>query len=203
MPRKLADHASAVTGLLRAADIGNWDIVPIDGMTEDQVAATLRRTRIFLSFSNLEGMGLPPVEAALAGNLVVGYTGQGGNEYWNAPLFTKIEQGNIQHFVDCTLETMSKFSGGGSDPITDPLHVAARADLANQFSSPAENETVMTFARKAASLLTSNPTTMPPVALFTQTELWRLKLELYRQKLEWFLVAGIKTVMSKLKLPSH
>ena len=36
--------------------------------------------KIFLSFSSLEGLGLPPVEAALAGNHVIGYTGEGGNE---------------------------------------------------------------------------------------------------------------------------
>ena len=32
--------------------------------------------------SNLEGLGLPPLETAIAGNKVIGYTGEGGKEYW-------------------------------------------------------------------------------------------------------------------------
>ena len=42
----------------------------------------LSKSKIFLSFSNLEGIGIPPIEAALAGNKVIGYTGGGGIEYW-------------------------------------------------------------------------------------------------------------------------
>ena len=42
---------------------------------------------------------MPPAEAALAGNMVVGYTGTGGNEYWQQPLFTKINSGEINKFV--------------------------------------------------------------------------------------------------------
>ena len=32
--------------------------------------------------SNLEGLGLPPLETTIAGNKVIGYTGEGGKEYW-------------------------------------------------------------------------------------------------------------------------
>ena len=32
--------------------------------------------------SNLEGLGLPPLETAIAENKVIGYTGEGGKEYW-------------------------------------------------------------------------------------------------------------------------
>ena len=53
-------------------------------------------SEIFLSFSNLEGIGIPPVEAALSGNKVIGYTGGGGIEYWKEPIFTKIENGEIR-----------------------------------------------------------------------------------------------------------
>ena len=31
--------------------------------------------------SNLEGLGLPPLETTIAGNKVIGYTGEGGKEY--------------------------------------------------------------------------------------------------------------------------
>ena len=39
---------------------------------------------------------LPPTEAALAGNQVIGYTGEGGGEYWKKPIFTEIKTGEIK-----------------------------------------------------------------------------------------------------------
>ena len=34
----------------------------------------------------MEGLGMPPIEAAVAGNKVIGYRGRGGNEYWQKPI---------------------------------------------------------------------------------------------------------------------
>ena len=48
----------------------------------------------------MEGLGLPPIEAAIAGNKVIGYTGEGGKEYWKKPIFTEIPHGNISKFID-------------------------------------------------------------------------------------------------------
>ena len=44
-------------------------------------------------------MGIPPIEAALSGNKVIGYVGGGGSEYWKKPIFTKVENGEIEDFV--------------------------------------------------------------------------------------------------------
>jgi glycosyltransferase involved in cell wall biosynthesis len=73
--------------------------MPIDGLDEDQVALHLSQSRIFLSFSYLEGCPLPPLEAAFAGNYVIGYTGQGGKEYWDPEIFIEIEHGNLLQFT--------------------------------------------------------------------------------------------------------
>ena len=43
---------------------------------------------------------MPPIEAALAGNKIIGYTGEGGKEIWKKPLFTEIKNGNILDFVN-------------------------------------------------------------------------------------------------------
>ncbi len=59
----------------------------------------LARYNVGRLFENLEGFGLPPLEAAFCGNAVVGYTGQGAREYFEAPLFEVIESGNIHAFV--------------------------------------------------------------------------------------------------------
>jgi hypothetical protein len=55
-------------------------------------------SRIFLSFSNFEGTGLPPLEAALSGNKVIGYSGNGGDAYFKKPIFEKIKKGDILSF---------------------------------------------------------------------------------------------------------
>ena len=41
---------------------------------------------------------MPPVEAAIAGNKVIGYTGEAGKEYWHEPVFTEIPVGNFSKF---------------------------------------------------------------------------------------------------------
>ena len=40
----------------------------------------------------------PPIEAA-KGNKIIGYTGEGGNEYWKKPIFTKISNGDFSSFI--------------------------------------------------------------------------------------------------------
>tara|TARA_B100000700_G_scaffold172623_1_gene190715 strand:+ start:6402 stop:6740 length:339 start_codon:yes stop_codon:yes gene_type:complete len=74
----------------------------------EKYLSIIKKSKIFLSFSSLEGLGLPPVEAALAGNHVIGYTGEGGNEYWQKPLFTKINSGEINKFVINIIDVINK-----------------------------------------------------------------------------------------------
>ena len=71
----------------------------LNDLTETQTYKMLKKSKIFLSFSSFEGLPLPPAEAALAGNFVIGYTGEGGNEYWKKPLFRRIHSGEIIPFV--------------------------------------------------------------------------------------------------------
>ena len=99
MPRKLPDHSKLVLFFLRNHLPKGWKILPIDNISQENVFKYLKKSKIFLSFSNLEGFGLPPLEAATLGNVVIGYTGEGGAEYWHNPIFKKIEQGNILDFV--------------------------------------------------------------------------------------------------------
>ena len=88
----------------------NWMIKKIDQLNEKQVFEVLKQSRIFLSFSDMEGLGIPPIEAAILGNKVIGYTGQGGTEYWRSPLFEKIENGNIIKFCKTILRNISSIN---------------------------------------------------------------------------------------------
>jgi hypothetical protein len=103
MPRKNADHAEKVIFALQSALPENWTIQPIDRVNEKTVAAYLKKSRIFLSFSSFEGLSLPPIEAALSGNHVIGYHGNGGKEYWNYPLYEEIYPFNIKAFINAVI----------------------------------------------------------------------------------------------------
>lgn len=100
MPRKLNEDVIQVINLLKIRNVcKDWAFIPIDNMCENEVAETMKTSSIFLSFNYKEGFGLPPVEAMSCGCVIVGYSGNGGNEYFNLPYTFKIEDRNIKEFV--------------------------------------------------------------------------------------------------------
>jgi len=100
MPRKLSDHAQHLLFFLKNYLPENWKIKPLYDLTEDEVYSNLYKSKIFLSFSKLEGLPLPPVEAGLTGNKIIGYTGEGGKEYWKEPIYTEIKNGEFHNFIN-------------------------------------------------------------------------------------------------------
>ena len=107
MPRKMGQHSSRVINELNRLIPSEWKIRALDGLSEIEIADNLSESIIFLAFSEFEGLPVPPVEAALSGNIVIGYHGQGGREYWIEPNFIEIQQGDIQAFVEKTLEQIN------------------------------------------------------------------------------------------------
>jgi glycosyltransferase involved in cell wall biosynthesis len=100
MPRKRTHDAAQVLALLNLrGNLRGWEIVAIDRRTEIEVADLLRTSQIFLSFSESEGFGLPPLEALACGCLVVGYNGFGGREFFQQPFAIAIEDGDIFAFA--------------------------------------------------------------------------------------------------------
>ena len=83
MPRKGAWNIRLVRGVLwhRRPDLRSIPWIPIDHMSEKEVARTLQQSSHFVSTSFREGFGLPPLEAMACGCLVVGFAGGGGQEY--------------------------------------------------------------------------------------------------------------------------
>ena len=106
------------------------------GLDEQTCAAILGRSAIFLSFSEFEGLPLPPLEAALSGNRVIGYTGQGAKDYWSPPIFDAIQQGDIIGFVQTVRATVAGL-GGGPPRRRGTARGAGRL-LARRFSLAAE-----------------------------------------------------------------
>lgn len=77
MSRKGGSQVAAISKALPA----DATLTVIDGLSEDEVAATMKRSDVFVAISKSEAFGLPPLEAMCAGCCVVGYPGDGGFEF--------------------------------------------------------------------------------------------------------------------------
>lgn len=107
MPRKLSDHSQKLIFLLRQRLPSEWSLCPVHGVSEVAAFQMLEKSKVFLSFSSFEGCPLPPLEAALLGNYVIGYTGEGAKEYWCPELFKEVESGNLRQFADFIVDALS------------------------------------------------------------------------------------------------
>jgi len=110
MPRKLPHHSQLVLSFLKNSLPKKWKIKALNNLTEPEVYRELEKSKIFLAFSSLEGLPLPPIEAALAGNRVIGYTGEGGREYWKKPIFIEIKTSEIKNFCNKILYYLNEKS---------------------------------------------------------------------------------------------
>lgn len=77
-----------------ATRLPEWTVVAASGLSERQIAELMRRCSVFVSLSELEGFGLPPAEAMASGCYVTGYTGGGGDEFFD-PLFCRPVTGTL------------------------------------------------------------------------------------------------------------
>lgn len=83
IPRKMPRNASLIAYAFKAKypDTRHVPFVVVENFTEDQLAETLGQSHILLSLSQMESLGLVPLEAMAADCLVAGYHGYGGQEY--------------------------------------------------------------------------------------------------------------------------
>lgn len=83
MPRKLGIQSDFIRQSFRHRypDYSDLEWVRVENMQEKEAARHLRESALFLSLNRMEGFGLPPIEAMASGCLVIGFTGQGGDEY--------------------------------------------------------------------------------------------------------------------------
>lgn len=101
MPRRSGSDAEQVLALLRERTLlDGWEIMALDGLAHEEVAAALCTTRIFLAFTRQEGFGLPAAEAMAAGCYVIGNDGFGGREFFLPRFSARIESGDIVGFAD-------------------------------------------------------------------------------------------------------
>jgi hypothetical protein len=106
MPRKLFKHSELLLSFLERQLPKRWKLKALINLNEEKVFYFLRKSKIFMSFSDLEGLGMPPIEAAIAGNQVIGYTGEAGKEYWKKPIFTEIKNGELLYFCEKVIQNL-------------------------------------------------------------------------------------------------
>lgn len=148
MPRKLAKHSQHVLFFLKDKIPSHWKIEAIDGVSEQEVYDIFTRSKIFLSFSEFEGLAMPPAMAAMSGNKVIGYTGEANKEYFHLPCFQEIECGDIKSFVSMIIQTISSFDRGN-----ERLNVESIDYLEKLFSKEKQEEFIRTLINKVKFLL--------------------------------------------------
>lgn len=150
MPRKLRAHSERLTFFLRNVFGDAWKLQPIENLDERGVAALMSRSAIFLSFAELEGYGLPPIEAALAGNIVVGYTGQGAKEFFAPPIFREVENGDFLSFVARIRSAIEDVERGLPN---SEIFLQQIASLAKAHSEENETLRVMQFVERVRGIM--------------------------------------------------
>ena len=148
MPRKLGNHSSLLFFYLKNLLPKNWNIIPLINVRESYLINSLAKSKIFLSFSNLEGIGIPPIEAALSGNKVIGYTGGGGAEYWKGLIFKKVENGEIADFGQKVLKEINNYDLSWIKNTKNE-----RMKLAKQYSRELEKKSLINLAKRIKKIL--------------------------------------------------
>ena len=151
MPRKLSNHANLLLFYLKNILPKNWKIISLDNVDEKHLIKSLSESKFFLSFSNLEGLGMPPIEAALSGNKVIGYTGGGGVEYWKKPIFLKVETGDISNFGLRLIKEIEVYKENWVKKTKNE-----RIKLSRKYSEIAEKKTLIKLVNKIKNILYIN-----------------------------------------------
>jgi len=126
MPRRRAQEQEQLLHILRSRGVlAGWELVAIDGLTEEQTAEALRGCAVFLSFSEREGFGLPPAEAMAAGAFVVGFTGLGGREFFDSDFCSPVAEADLLAFALAVEEVLALFDN-------DPGMLAAAGRTASK-----------------------------------------------------------------------
>ncbi|MFC8682195.1 glycosyltransferase [Microbacterium ureisolvens] len=104
-----AQERSQLLSILQLRGRVGWEFVPIHGMSEGEVARTLRSSAIFLAFNEREGFGLPPAEAMACGAYVIGYDGHGGKEFFDPAYSHPVADGDLRSFADAVERAVSRY----------------------------------------------------------------------------------------------
>jgi len=110
MPRKSGEDSRCVINCLKYRNqLKDFSIIPIENMSQEEVATVLKESLIFLSFSHREGFGLPPAEAMACGCIVIGYSGNGGDEFFQRDVCFEIKEGDVSSYTKTIERVIDKY----------------------------------------------------------------------------------------------
>lgn len=113
LPRKRHAVSRQVIGLMRERGVlAGWDVTALDGLEHREVAVILRRAALYLHVSDLEGFGMPVLEALSSGCHVMGFTGMGGRELFGADHAIRVPENDVLALAE-TLEQWLLDHGSG------------------------------------------------------------------------------------------
>src|ERR1035441_8850742 len=98
MPRKRLKELNQILHLLEhRSSLEGWELLPIIGVSEIEVAQRLGSATIFMALNAREGIGLPGLEALASGCVVVGFHGGSGEEYMTPDVAVSIAMAKSRH----------------------------------------------------------------------------------------------------------
>ena len=152
MPRRGNKDAIAVLNMLRYRGLSAAvKFIPIDGVSQSSVANIMSESLIFLSFSHREGFGLPAAEALASGCIVIGYTGNSGDEYFDPVYSFPIDEGDLIRYVE-TIEKVVRDFYRNPDRINNMRKLASETILSRYSKTKSKESMVSSFSE----LLTDN-----------------------------------------------
>jgi len=153
MPRKLNNHSMLLIDKLKKQLPTSWSIVAIHNQSKKEVINYFNKSSIFLSLTDLEGFGLPALEAGLCKNIVIGYDAQGSKEYFKSPLYYRIDYGNLLKFEKTIYHCINLIDNNflESDYANNSVE-----SLRNKFSKLSELESIELLADTIKSILYKN-----------------------------------------------
>ncbi len=138
-PRKRHEEISQVVAILKArGSIADFQLTPMHGLSEDGVAEIMGRSRFFFSFSSLEGLPRPPMEAMMAGCIVIGFHGQGGKDYMRPEFAFPVESEDVVSFVHEVERALAEHRE--RPEAMDAMADRARAFVSKEYSPEREKE---------------------------------------------------------------
>lgn len=150
MPRKGAEHALQVINILKfRGALDDVELLPLDGMTQDEIAAELRQSLIFLSLGYPEGCPCPPREAMASGCLTIGYHGMGGRDFFDSDHGFPVPQGDIVAYAK-TVEAVLDRHRTEPDAL-EAFAQRAAASIAERYSPANERDSAVAVWSALAS----------------------------------------------------
>jgi len=138
VPRKLPQECDAIkAGLaLLHPDLAEIPWLRIDRFSENEVAAAMGHSAVFLSLCHREALPLTPLEAMAAGCAVVGYHGGGGLDYANCANGRWFDHDAVEGVIDALAQVLR---GVQADDPAIAAMIAAGEETASGYT-PAKAE---------------------------------------------------------------